>query len=592
MKVSTSSLLLLIVLLQAKNQNKKINTQRDKQNVVGREMIKMLQDTFGIEGVEDGAELQLDSPVISTPRKSTRTTRNRAATLKTPAPLVTSPVTMSTSKRKAFGSMSLRDDDEEEKADNDDDEYLDTPTKSKRARISLRTQRDLSLKIDNASVKISPEVLTHFHNINNSRDEHVVRKSSRRQSSLSLAKELKTSTSSSGDLSSFTNARIAGEMAYKNAICDLLNVPRQFANTMSLHKLRFYARVYNTEFADKIWVFSEEDTKLTGSEVRGIGHKIMINGNLVQNSHFALMIDGFRDLAVARGDLNQDSSVNEESIGKNCIDVRQNPEMLKVLALGPKSNFRMENPTFGLPDSGSSPGTGFSGHHGHGSASTLGDPFVNGNSSTSGPNFGEQKASNIGYGMSSMQSNSGHHQQSQSSFIDPNLASGYNSGNFDAGFNAQGFMSPGVTGGFNNDYFATAPTMYQGTPLNTYGFSNNNYGNEAYSYSGQDATLMDYNGGYDMDGDAMALATGVNMSMNMGGFSQGGVQRSLPGSSFPGNMQNTYGGPLVSVYDQLGSAGGDSLSELDRRPSDGSTDPSSLNANLNGSPDGPSAGGI
>lgn len=589
MHISKSVSLSLTIFLQAKNQNKKINTQRDKQNVVGREMIKMLHENFGDEGVEDGAELQLDSPIVSTPRKSMRTTRSRAPTLRTPAALMSSPVTIS-SKRKAFGSMSLRDDDDDdddkddEKAGHDDDEYLNTPTKSKRARTSLRTQRAFSLKIDNASVKISPEVLTHFHNINNSRDEHVVRKSSGRQSSLLSAKKLKTSTSPSGDLSSFTNARIAGEMAYKNAICQMLNVPSRFADTMSLYQLRFYARVYNTEFADEVWAFTEEDTKPTGSEVHGVGHKIMINGSLVHNSHFALAIDSFRDLAIARGDLKQDSTINEESIGQNGINIRHDPEMLKILALAPKSNFRMENPTFKPLISGSSPGSGFSENHGHGSApSPPGDPFVNGTSSISGPSSGDQKPTNVGYGMSSMQSNSGHRQQSQSSFVDPNLTGG--------GFN-RSFVGSSAAGGFNNDYLASAQTIYQGTPLNAYGFANNNYGNEAYSYSGQAAPLIGYSGGYNMDSSTISLATGMNMSMNMGRFSQGGVQGPLAGSSFSSNMQNTYGSPPVPTYYPPSSTRGAALSEHGRHPSNGSTDPSSLNTNPAGSPNGPSSGGI
>jgi hypothetical protein len=100
----------------------------------------------------------------------------------------------------------------------------------------------------------------------------------------------------------------SSRLDYKLTLCQLLQVPNELASHYTLEELRLYARAYNRQFAANFW-------ELTGAD----GQKYLCKGFRLYPSHgatiphFCYLNSGFAYLAVSRGDLNNDCTINHNS---------------------------------------------------------------------------------------------------------------------------------------------------------------------------------------------------------------------------------------------------------------------------------------
>jgi hypothetical protein len=124
------------------------------------------------------------------------------------------------------------------------------------------------------------------------------------------------------------------KMKYKEIICDILQVNRALAQSYSLKDLRFYARAYNIQFAGDDWFLG------TADDATGKMFRIFTGSGIIH--HFAQILPHFVVLAIERGDLNPDKTVNEHS--PHMVGFATNGDVQKDMALGV-----LPNP-FGLHD--------------------------------------------------------------------------------------------------------------------------------------------------------------------------------------------------------------------------------------------------
>jgi hypothetical protein len=512
-----------------------INTARDLQNSIGRAMLKLKNS----EG-SDNHDIQLVTEETgissSTPRHTSTCTST--SILKTPTTTSVSAALTSTGKRKMFEELGLGGSDSGDNKDGDyESDTQDTPIKSKRAHTSARFSRTNPISSTGTSrftTRLSPKSAAYmdmFISEAEAKSEH--------QLSSSFANKPKGPSSAQpmGSISGVTTGRLHSRLEYKEMVCDILNVSRQFAQTLDLYDLRFYARAYNMAFINKEWIFHDKNTnKYRGKQYclfSGSGYGV----------HFALVIQRFKALAIERGDLKDETTVSGETI-KNSIDVGGNENAQKALGMinnnfMPILTWEDENPVV----SGGSRDVISTGKA-HASFS-VGSSYINGRSALSDDQATTRKHPLHGFDID---------------FTQNNLTNGVQAHSID----------PTLSGDFYSGHINGSPPMNQSYQINPYSRNRDDQKSGSYSYASP-GEFMDFNGDH-------SLYSGIAMeeSRGLAGFDDSAMgdlgHRDMQDLAFmfQGSSHPAYATDPVRHAPAM--AGGSLLPEVDRRTSHTSAD--------------------
>jgi len=333
-----------------KENNKRINSERDVQNEIGRKAIRKGIDLTTLPDIKTESEdsdeektraiTDLDSQTAKTPTvrrilNAKRRSSSATASSKKGVSSVQSPTTpVSTGKRKQRSTISknYRDGDDEEDEDSDFSDYVDsqsptrtTPSKRAATRASRAKAATPTRARATPSKSASKSASAGLPVRNQTRVESGLGRRNRRStlSSVVHASELEEED----------------KMKHKEIICDILQVDRTHAQTYSLEDLRFYARAYNIQFAADDWFLG------TANEATGKMFRVITPTGIIH--HFAHLLPHFVPLAIARGDLNPDSTINEKS--PHMAGFSTNGDAQKDMALGVLPNrFGLHNQLWNL----------------------------------------------------------------------------------------------------------------------------------------------------------------------------------------------------------------------------------------------------
>ncbi|KAF4635661.1 hypothetical protein G7Y89_g2423 [Cudoniella acicularis] len=306
---------------QMKENNKKINTERDIQNEIGRKAVKHggVIDDLDIDVFTPEAKARILAVKTSTPIKKEEGERFSYSGLavntpKKPLPAATpkkslaTPTATSIRKRKTRNTH-VNSSDEFDEGDNDDSDgnYENSARKSltKRRNIGPRQAIPNQRLLELAS---SP---TPKRNARQKGVKTLPRSSTtpmRRQPArvATISQNLSPVETSDESDESFVPPANPTEEDYKKAICNILKVDEKIANEFELRDLRLYARAYNQQFKDEEWYHKQFRNLVELKEV-GVGPMVQTRKTGQHNGpsfHLAQKWTRFRSLALARGDVN------------------------------------------------------------------------------------------------------------------------------------------------------------------------------------------------------------------------------------------------------------------------------------------------
>jgi len=306
----------LTLMVQLKDNNKKINSERDKQNEIGRKALKKGIDNgilvtlpnFKTEAADEEQENALvkAGPQTVTPaRRRTLSAKRRSGTSskKGASSRQNEPTPVTTGKRKqrTTGTKNYREISDGEDGEDDSDVSLyendgdsaPPPHTPKRAATNAAKAK-ASTPVGTSTRKPRPKPAA-------------AKLPVREQAQSSLASDTRNRRTT---LSSVVNASDVEEdqkMKFKETICKILQVDKSFAESYSLEELRFYARAYNVQFATDDWQLTMGNTEVATCKMQ----RVITSKGIIH--HFAHVLPKFCPLAIARGDLNPDSTVNFHS---------------------------------------------------------------------------------------------------------------------------------------------------------------------------------------------------------------------------------------------------------------------------------------
>jgi hypothetical protein len=273
-----------------KENNKRINSERDIQNQFGRQALKHGLDKEILEReeqlkqeiLENGTgefEGPFNTPAhsrFSTPQKATsinRAIRARGprtpASRKTPSSTKRSIETISTGKRKAPAIWDVSDSE----GDGDGTYCLDEE-RSTGAKRQFSGQSRFRVELNG-----SPTPST----------------GRRQPTRTSATKARVVNRAMAAELNSPVS-QVELDTKYRIIICKLLGIPEELATQESLKVLRVYARAYNGSLSNEPWIHPE-----LPEGAYGMGPKILMKNGTVD--HFSQFIEGFYNIANARGDI-------------------------------------------------------------------------------------------------------------------------------------------------------------------------------------------------------------------------------------------------------------------------------------------------
>lgn len=273
-----------------KENNKRINAERDIQNQFGRQALKHglekeileREEQLKQEILENGIgefEGPFNTPArsrLSTPSKATSTNRAiKARGLRTPASRKTASSrkrsigTISTGKRKALAVWDVSDSEEDGDGTYHLDEEHSTDTKR---RFSGQSRFRVELN-----------------------DSPTPSSARRQPARTSATKARVVNRAMAAELNS-PISKVELDMKYRIIICELLGIPEELASQENLKVLRVYARAYNGRLTNEPWIHPE-----LPDGAYGMGPKILMKNGIVD--HFSQFIEGFYNVANARGDI-------------------------------------------------------------------------------------------------------------------------------------------------------------------------------------------------------------------------------------------------------------------------------------------------
>jgi len=338
--------------------NKRINSERDKQNEIGRRAAK-----FGIKEATALAEIlhpivkeedRSDTPTTPirrthrAPSKSNyaalRTpTKSSSSNPRTPTNLASAPVTPSKSSSARHGSANATsigkrkqrtpssslskvinaDDDYDDFGDEDDDDPSFSPsppkrssTKRSRAKVAAREKRTTPTKRQTPANSSSQRVAEPSTNLPFRRHSKGLASKRPRRSSANASETLDGNSKGLNKL-------------YRETICDILCVDRAFADRLDLRQLRTYARAYNKDFSNDPWY---DETALERNAV-GTTHRLQTEKGILD--HFCHLMPEYAGIAFARGDCNDNGTFNNDPTKNQMFDTKGDSFKNKALGVIP-----------------------------------------------------------------------------------------------------------------------------------------------------------------------------------------------------------------------------------------------------------------
>jgi hypothetical protein len=296
--------------------NKKLNANRDIQNRIGRAVITK---GVGAVSVEELERLKLNTPASkgkgrTAPRsksakgaqtpEDTKTLFSYASESKSKNALATPG--RSTGKRQRPTSTRPGKDKVKVESDHDDDmsdvfsddNYHDTP--SKRRVVGARSSTKARGRSSNpASSRKSAAA-----------DSTPSKRRPVRAAAVAAAVTMHNAIHASELSDEDTERRHDLVNQYKKRLCEVLGVGTGFADQFDLRELRTYARAFNAEVANEEWKLpGSPETRCIGPVIYGLkGHPENAAGET--ESHISLAFSHYQALAIARGDLSQDLTLN------------------------------------------------------------------------------------------------------------------------------------------------------------------------------------------------------------------------------------------------------------------------------------------
>lgn len=297
---------------QMKENNKKINAERDIQNEIGRRAVKKgLKpehiDELDLPNPEAGAKSQ---PITKLQRTPTGPESKPVAA--SPPRTASRPICSVKRKQRITWKTPIPQDDEHS-SNGELTACFPSGHPTRRRRPATETCRRQRLAQGESDDEYVPTESV--------KDNTSIRRRSARRTS---AQQHLSTHSMSGSPFQGDNPVPSQEML-KEVICDILQVDRSMVQEYSLEDLRIYARAYNIAYDHDNW-YHPELPSYYGRQYR------IYMGQIQTAEHFAQMLPVFRRLALVRGDLLPNLRLNSQS--SHSLGFSTNGDVLQDQALG------------------------------------------------------------------------------------------------------------------------------------------------------------------------------------------------------------------------------------------------------------------
>ena len=304
--------------------NKKLNANRDIQNRIGR---KVISQGVGAVSAAELERLKLNTPAskgkdratapksakgakgakIAQPSEDTGTLYSYASDPKFKSKKAQVTPGRSTGKRRRPTSTRSRkgivkvesDDDDDDMPDVfSDDDYDDTP--SKRRAIGARPSTKARSRNNNATSSRETAAA----------ESSPSKRRPTRAAAIAAAVTMHNAIHGSELSDEDTERRDALGNQYRKRICEVLGVDTVFADQFDLTQLRTYARAFNAELANTAWeIPGNPKPNCMGPMIYGLKDHPE-NATEETGDHIAVAFPIYRALAIARGDLHKDLTLN------------------------------------------------------------------------------------------------------------------------------------------------------------------------------------------------------------------------------------------------------------------------------------------
>jgi hypothetical protein len=342
---------------QLKDNNKKINSERDKQNEIGRKVLKQGIDadalaTFPNLKIEAEDEEQGNAPAKASPQtvtpahrrilsakgRSGTSSKKGASSRKREATPVASPVTTGKRKQRSTGATKTYrevSDGEDGEDDSDVSQYHDEDVEL--APRSRRFKRSVT-KTSKAKAATPTRASGRKSAVKPVTGEIPVRN----HAQTNFAAEPRNRRSTLSSVVNASDVEDDQKMIFKKTICKILQIDESFAESYSLEELRSYARAYNIQFATDDWKVSMGSGEPNTCKM----FRVFTSAGIIH--HFSHVLPKFMPLAIARGDLNHDYTANEHSPHKNGFSTNGNVHEDQALGVLPNP-FGLHDQLWNLP---------------------------------------------------------------------------------------------------------------------------------------------------------------------------------------------------------------------------------------------------
>lgn len=305
---------------QMKEANRKLNSVRDRQNKIGRAVIK--DGILDVDQLKNLEHLKLKTTPASNNKRRPSAPRSKSA--KKP-PLVT-PL-KSPPKRKLASGRSSTTKVKYESEDSDEDAFSDDYNTPSKRRGTANRGSAVSRGRKTATPRKSANGVTPSKrparaaavaaDVNRRKALNELEESERSELSQTPApvltqEEIALKAQEQKALGSADDSLEDKEARYKLAICAILGVDVIYADLLTLEELRTYARAFNIAFGEDAW----EVPNSNGA--RAVGPNIFAPGADADSQHIAKALPRFQELALARGDLYHDLEINPDGQQQFC----------------------------------------------------------------------------------------------------------------------------------------------------------------------------------------------------------------------------------------------------------------------------------
>jgi hypothetical protein len=297
-----------------KEANRKLNSVRDRQNKIGREVIK--SGTVNMDSLKDLKDLRLKTPASNKRRPSAPRSKSAKKPEKTLVTPLKSPAKRKLGSGRSTTKVKYESEDSDEDAFSDD---FNTPSKRRgtgnRGSAVARGKTTTTPRKSANGVtpsKRPPRAAAVAADVNrrkalNELDESERSELSQTPAPILTKEEIAVKAQEQRAMGSVDDSLEDKETRYKLMICDILRVNVTYADQLNLQELRTYARAFNVAFGQEVW----EVPNSNGA--RAVGPNIFAPGQDAVSVHIAKALPRFQELALARGDLTDNLEVNADA---------------------------------------------------------------------------------------------------------------------------------------------------------------------------------------------------------------------------------------------------------------------------------------